>query len=336
MNNPSFNSESSLSSLGDIYNAQDNIEINTGVGASVFISPTKGIGKTDKDIVDISIEKLQPFRNHPFKVEYDKSMEALTASIKEEGILNPLIVRKKSDNDFEILSGHRRKGAAREAGLKELPCVIVDMNDEDALLCVVSSNEHRKKLLPSERAKSISIKYSILLKRRKLGKDEGNARTREIIAKELGISSAKVSQCLKLNDLGSSLMDMVDLGRIKETHAVNIVHQMSVPVREMIEHILWVEKDLKFDEPCLNEILAEDKAGAVTQEKFEEIVYRHESKRLEEKKEKATRRRTSVIRPDIARFFPSDYTGVQVEDAVVWLLNKHKDSIDYYLKNLTN
>ncbi len=333
MNNPSFNSESSLSSLGNIFNAED-IEINTSMGASVYISPTEGIGKTDKDIVDIPIEKLQPFRNHPFKVIYDKSMDALVSSVRDEGILNPLIVRKQKDGEYEILSGHRRKCAAKEAGIGMVPCIVVDYNDEDALLCVVSSNEHRKKLLPSERAKSIGIRYYIILKRRALEDDKDGGRTRSLIAKEFGVSPAKISQCLNLYNLGDLLMDMVDQKRLNESLAFSLVYKMSSPVREMIEDILCQNGRIKLEEDCLKEILAADRAGAITKESFEEIVYRHEGMRERAKEEKVTRRPTSSIRPDIARFFPPNYTGAQIEDAMVWILNKNKDSVTYYLNNI--
>ncbi len=333
MNNPSFNSESSLSSLGNIFNAED-IEINTSMGASVYISPTKGFGKTDKDIVDIPIEKLQPFRNHPFKVIYDKSMDALVSSVRDEGILNPLIVRKQKDGEYEILSGHRRKCAAKEAGLGMVPCIVVDYNDEDALLCVVSSNEHRKKLLPSERAKSIGIRYYIILKRRALEDDKDGGRTRNLIAKEFGVSPAKISQCLNLYNLGDLLMEMVDQKRLNESLAYTLVYQMSNPVRDMIEDILCQNSRVKLEEECLKEILAADKAGTITKDSFAEIVFRHEDMQTRSKEEKVTRRTSSTIHPEIARFFPPNYTGAQIEDAMIWLLNKNKDNLDVYINTI--
>ena len=113
-------------------------------------------------VVDIPLGELHPFRNHPFKVRDDADMEKTVESIQEFGVLQPAIVRPDSDGGFEILSGHRRHHACQVAGLKTLPCIVRDLDDDAATILMVDSNLQREEILPSERAFAFKMKLEAM------------------------------------------------------------------------------------------------------------------------------------------------------------------------------
>ncbi len=274
--------------------------------------------------VEIDLESLHSFKNHPFKVICDKNMAALTASIKENGIITPLIVRR-SGSVYEIISGHRRAAAALDAGLETVPCTIVDYDDEEATLCMCDSNLQREKLFPSERAKYVYIKYNILAKRRAYG----DGRSVRLIAKEFGMSPATVSRCLNLYDLGPHLMDYVDKKKLKEKLAIAKVYPMRKSTREKIYYSIH-DHDTSFDEKCLDMILAADRKDILTQEMFDDIVSRYMGERDREKASKKTNGNAAPTIPAgaIMNYFPASYTGVQIEEKLLKLLEQNKDLLD--------
>ena len=251
--------------------------------------------------VSIPLKRLHDFKHHAFKVINDRAMDALVASVKENGIITPLIVRRDG-NDYEVISGHRRKEAAAILKLETVPCTIADYDDEEALLIMCNSN-----LLPSERAKSISIKYDILMKRKGLERD-GSGRTRNTVAKEMGVSPSLIDRCRFLYGLGDRIMEVVDLGNIRETLAVNKVRFMNATARDLLFSRIRRHNTV-FTERCLDEVLAYDKRGELTQDLLDRIVERHEKKK-EAAKERRKEQGTIPTIPGaaIARYFPKTYT----------------------------
>lgn len=295
----------------------------SGIGQNIYSSADVPAAGT----VEIDVDKLHSFRNHPFKVIYNKDMDALTGSVKESGIITPLIVRKDGDG-YEIISGHRRKSAAQEAGLKAVPCIIVDYDDEEASLCMCNSNLQREKLFPSERAKYVYIKYNILMKRRNLGTVSEEGRTRNVIAKEFGMSPTAISRCLALYKLGEQFMELVDQKKISEGLATEKVSQLSEKARDMVIARI-VNYGTKFDASVLDELIEEDKVRFLTQEKFDEIVDRYEKRKEAEKEKSKQQKGVKSIQFDsrIADYFPASYTSSQIQAAVFKLLEKSKDSL---------
>ena len=115
-----------------------------------------------KEIVKIDLRKIDSFKDHPFKVENNESLEELRNSIKENGLLNPLVVRKKENGRFEMISGHRRKLALELNGLMEADCYIEELNDDEAVIYMVDSNIYRNKILPSEKAFAYKMKLEAI------------------------------------------------------------------------------------------------------------------------------------------------------------------------------
>ena len=177
---------------------------------------------------NISIDKLYPFEGHPFKVQDNEEMNALTLSIQEQGILSPLIVRPKenTEDEYEIISGHRRFRAAVKAGMKEVPALIVPLDRDAAVIAVVDSNLHREHILPSEKAFAYKLKAEALNHkgwRTDLTSEQLAPKlATEQIAEDAGTSKDTVKRYIRLTNLIQPILDMVDEGRIAFTPAVEI------------------------------------------------------------------------------------------------------------------
>ena len=121
-----------------------------------------GINDTLARVIEVPLEELHDFKNHPFKVIFDEKMDELVESVKEKGILTPGIARKRQEDGYEIISGHRRKAAAEKAGLKSMPMRIVELSDDEAVIQMVDSNIQRGDILPSEKAKALRMRFDAI------------------------------------------------------------------------------------------------------------------------------------------------------------------------------
>ena len=169
-------------------------------------------------VVDIPLDELHPFRNHPFKVRDDADMEKTVESIQEFGVLQPAIVRPDRDGGYEILSGHRRHHACQIAGIQTLPCIVRDLDDDAATILMVDSNLQREEILPSERAWAFKMKLDAMKRqgeRRDLtcgqiGHKLDGKKSRDILAEEVGDSARNVQRYIRLTNLDPELLQLVD------------------------------------------------------------------------------------------------------------------------------
>ena len=175
----------------------------------------------------IPIEFFDDFPKHPFNVKMDAEMEALIESIKEFGILTPLIARKKENGRYEIIAGHRRKFAAKKLGLTELPVILRDMTRDEAVIAMVDSNLHRERILPSERAYAYKMKMEA--RKRQGARTDltstpvvAKLRTDEVVANEVGESREQIRRYIRLTYLIKEILHMVDDGRIAFRPAVEL------------------------------------------------------------------------------------------------------------------
>jgi len=175
----------------------------------------------------IPIQFFDDFPKHPFNVKMDEEMEALIESIKEFGILTPLIARKKENERYEIIAGHRRKFAAKKLGLTELPVILRDMTRDEAVIAMVDSNLHRERILPSERAYAYKMKMEA--RKRQGARTDltstpvvSKLRTDETVGNETGESREQIRRYIRLTYLIKELLDMVDDGRIAFRPAVEL------------------------------------------------------------------------------------------------------------------
>ena len=196
----------------------------------LFTSQVERDSKGSSVVQLLPVASIVPFPNHPFGVRDDQDMEQLVESIQEHGILSPLTVRAASDGTFELISGHRRKHAAEIAGLVDVPCIIKDLTDDEAVIAMVDSNLQRETILPSERAFAYSMRLEAM-KRQGFRSDRTCAqvahkldgrKSRDILAEELGVSKDMIRRYIRLTNLVPELLALVDAGRMKMQPAIAI------------------------------------------------------------------------------------------------------------------
>ena len=162
-------------------------------------------------IVKIKIKDIDSFKNHPFLVNNDDELKELAQSINQNGLLNPVIVRKKENNRYEMISGHRRKFALELNGAEEIDAYIKELSDEEAVLYMVDSNMYREKILPSEKAFAYKMKLDAIKHQGKITKDpKGPKLSSELIGRDGGDSSTNVKRYIRLTYLIPELLELVD------------------------------------------------------------------------------------------------------------------------------
>lgn len=185
---------------------------------------------TKENTTEIRIDQIRPFEHHPFKVLDDEKMEDLTESIRQNGVLVPVLVRPDDEGNYEMISGHRRMHAAKLAGLTTIPAVIKEMTDDDATIAMVDTNIQREEILPSERAFALKMKMDALRHQgtsrhngEKLDQDNNSSKmTVTVVGEEAGMAPRQVHRYIRLTELSSDLLDLVDEKKLALTLAVDI------------------------------------------------------------------------------------------------------------------
>ena len=193
---------------------------------------------------NISIEKLHPFENHPYKVQDNEEMDALAESIKAHGVVSPIIVRplENTTDEYEIISGHRRVMASRKAGITEVPALIVSLDRDAAAIVLVDSNLHREHILPSEKAFAYKMKLEAMKHqgwRSDLTSDQlgGKLETADIVGAETGDSKNQVRRYIRLTNLIPEILQYVDEGRISFTPAVELSYLNEQEQYDLLEQM---------------------------------------------------------------------------------------------------
>ena len=196
--------------------------------------------ETGEQVVMIPVNQIHEFKNHPFKVLDDEDMRKTVDSIREYGVLVPVIIRPDGNGEYEMISGHRRRYASIMAGKKEVPAIIREMDDDTATILMVDSNLQREHILPSERAKAYKMKMEALKhqgKRTDLTSCQVGTRLRadEELAKQTGESARTVQRFVRLNNLIPELLDLVDEKKIAFNPAVEISYMKPEEQKEFYE-----------------------------------------------------------------------------------------------------
>lgn len=261
---------------------------------------------------NIAIEKLFPFEGHPFKVQDNEEMNALIESIQEQGILSPLIVRPKenTEDEYEIVSGHRRFRAAVKAGIKEVPALIVPLDRDTAAIAVVDSNLHREHIFPSEKAFAYKLKAEALRHQGKRSDLTSGQLGPKLTVEKLSEndSATQVKRYIRLTKLIPHILDMVDKGRIAFTPAVELSY-----LQPKEQAMLLSEMEYSDCTPNLSQaqrLKALSMQGLFTKEQLSAIM-------SEEKANQKERVKIPVER--IQKYFPKDYTTTQMEETIVKL-----------------
>ena len=183
----------------------------------------------EESAMEIEISKIHPFKNHPFKVLDDEKMQDLVESVKINGVLTPVLLRMDENEDYEMVSGHRRMHAAQLAGLTTIPAIVRELSADDAIVTMVDANIQREELLPSEKAFAYKMKLDAM-KRQGIRTDltcvqnehKSGKKSRELLGEQVGISSVQVTRYIRLTELIPELLDLVDNKKLQFTVAVDI------------------------------------------------------------------------------------------------------------------
>ena len=269
----------------------------------------------EEKIIQIEIERLTTFKDHPFKVQEDEEMKMLIESIEKYGILNPLIVRPLKEGVYEIVSGHRRRYAAEKLGYRKVPVIIRVMRDEEAVIAMVDANLQRESIFFSEKAFAYKMKNDAMKRvrgRKKSGQIDDNLlgkRTIEIIAEESGESYKQIQRYIKVTALHPKLLEMLDKGEISFNPAVEISNL------KMKEQEYFMEAmDYAQSIPSLSQaqrIKALSKSGKLTLDKMQDIL--SEIKKGEIK-------RVTFTNEQLHKYFPDHYTPQMMKREIIDIL----------------
>lgn len=270
----------------------------------------------------VPIQYVDDFPDHPFLVKDDESMEQLVNSIRMNGVLNPVIARKKEDDRYELISGHRRKHACKILGIEQIPIIVREMSRDEAVIEMVDSNLQREVILPSEKAKAYKMKMDAM--RRKAGRPSkencvplahnfDGKRTREVIAEEAGESPDQVRRYVRLNELTPELLEFVDEGKIGLRPAVEISYLQEEEMRDLVDYIdtedvfpshaqtirmKELSREGKLNTEAINEIMSEDKPNQ--------------------------RPRIKISLERIEKYFPEGTSEKQIENTIVKALEYYR------------
>ena len=268
-----------------------------------------------EQVQQISIEELFPFKNHPFKVLDDESMQRTVESVEQYGVLSPLIARPRPEGGYEIISGHRRQHAAQLAGLDALPVIVRNMDDDAAVLLMVDSNLQRENILPSERAFAYKMKLEAL-KNQGARSDLTSVQvapklSTEKIGEEVGMSKDNVKRYIRLTNLVPELLDMVDEKKIAFNPAVELSYLDESQQRDFLEAMNDTQNAPSLSQAQRLKKLAQE--GHFSYDVAFAVMG-------EEKKDELDK---VVIKNDTLRkYFPRSYTPKQMEDTIIKLLDQ--------------
>lgn len=282
----------------------------------LFKTDEERLSDTQERVQSLPLDRLTPFPNHPFKVLDDEKMLETVESIKERGVLVPILVRPTNDGNFEIVSGHRRHHASLLAGKTEIPAIVREMDDDTAILLMVDSNLQREELLPSEKAFAYKMKLDAMKRQAgrpsknsaQIGRNFDGKESRELLADQTGESRNQISRYIRLTNLVPDLLNRVDNKTIAFNAAVEVSY-LTEPEQKMLcdaiereectpnlkqaRRLKQFSQDGKLDENVIDAIMTEEKP-------------------IEDK---------LVLKGDVlAKYFPKTYTPSQKQKVIVKLL----------------
>ena len=267
-----------------------------------------------EQVQQIPIGELFPFKNHPFKVLDDESMQRTVESVEQYGVLSPLIARPRPEGGYEIISGHRRQHAAQLAGLDTLPVIVRQMSDDAAVILMVDSNLQREHILPSERALAYKMKLEAI-KNQGARSDLTSTQVAqklsvEKVGDDAGVSKDTIRRFIRLTNLVPELLDMVDEKKISFNPAVELSYLDESQQREFLEAMDGTQNAPSVSQAQQLKKMAQ--CGEFTYEKAFDILGQ----------EKKSEQDTVTIKNDILRkYFSRSYTPRQMEEKIIQLLD---------------
>ena len=268
--------------------------------------------------MQLPVDKLRPFEGHPFRVKDDSEMDQLVYSILTQGLLTPISVRPVEDNEYEVISGHRRLHACKKAGIETVPALIYSMNRDTATIAMVDSNLHREKILPSEKAFAYKLKMEAMSRQGQrtdltLLQVATKLDTAAEIGKSVGDSRDKVFRYIRLTELIPEILTMVDDGKIAFTPAVELSYLTKQEQRDLLETM-----ESEDCTPSLSQAIQMKKlsqAGELDVDHIFDIL--REPKANQQDK-------ISFRMEDLRKFFPKSYTAARIQETILKLLSDYQ------------
>lgn len=266
------------------------------------------LSKKDVQAMQLPIQKLRPFENHPFQVKDDDEMDKLVWSVLTQGVLTPLVVRPLENDEYEVISGHRRLHACQKAGIETVPALINALDRDAAAIALVDSNLHREKILPSEKAFAYKLKMDALSHQgtsRQLGEKWSVSQL-----SEAGTDSERqIHRYIRLTELIPQILSMVDAGRIALTPAVELSYLTGQEQQDLLETM-----ESEDCTPSLSQAVQMKKlsqSGELTMDKIFEILREPKANQQE---------KISFRVEDLRKYFPKTYSVARIQERILKLL----------------
>ena len=296
-------------------------EVKAAVQAETPAAPAEAPrpGK-EEQIVYIKLSELHAFKNHPFQVRNDEEMKAMVSSVRDKGVTQPAIVRPREDGGYEIVSGHRRQKASELAGFVDMPCIVRDLTDEQAITQMVEDNTNqRENILPSERAKALKMQLEAIKHQGakeatsgQLDPKDAGRRSNEIVAERNKMTVNQVQRYIKLNDLVPDLQKMMDAGQIKFTPAVELAY-----IKPKNQRYIAVAIEGQQSAPSLSQaqrMRELDQKGVLNGDVIDGIM-------MEDKKEVD---KVILTGAELGKYFGKETTPREMKDQIIKLLDDWK------------
>ena len=268
--------------------------------------------------VDLDVMTIYPFENHPFRVVDDEKMDELVESIKESGVLTPVLVRPDDEGNYEMISGHRRLHAAKRAGLRKIPAIIKEMTNDDATIAMVNANMQREEVLPSEKAFAFRMKMDAIKhqgSRRKTSPQVGGKlEAADIVGEAAGVSGTQVQRYVRLTYLIPKLLDMVDEGRLAVSVAVEISY-----FNKTYQQWIWeyIHENGMIKQEQLMDLRAYRDDDSLTQEQMIDIL-------IQKRATPQIKKKVTFNERKLNKYFPAYYSQSEIERIMISLLEEWK------------
>ena len=264
--------------------------------------------------VILPIEKLKPFAGHPFQVKDNAEMDQLVYSIITQGLLTPISVRPIENNEYEVISGHRRLHACKKAGIETVPALIYALNRDEATIAMVDSNLHREKILPSEKAFAYKLKMEAMGRqgqRTDLTSTQlvSKLRTNEVVGESGGDSRETVRRYIRLTELLPEILQMVDDGKIALTPAVELSYLTKQEQRDLLETMESEDSTPSLSQAIQMKRLSQ--AGELDIDRIFDILREPKAHQID---------KISFRTADIRKYFPKSYSAARIQEHIIKLL----------------
>ncbi|MFG6351049.1 MAG: ParB/RepB/Spo0J family partition protein [Oscillospiraceae bacterium] len=280
-------------------------------------------------MIDLPAAEISDFPDHPFKVRMDEEMEQMVGSVKERGVLSPVLVRPMPDGSYQMVSGHRRKRAAELAGLPTLPCIVRELTDDEAIIIMVDSNLQRERVLPSEKAFAYKMKLDAMKRQGErtdltcapMAHKLKGVKSRDIVAEQAGESKDQIRRYIRLTNLVPELLDMVDNSVLKEKGTLQMALRPAVELSYLPENEQNALLEVMESEDCTPshaqaiKIRDFSEKGKLNPDVILSIMQEEKPNQVEQFK---------MPRNRIDRFFPAGTPAQKIEDTIVRALEMYR------------